>query len=40
MANQVGFDPNAIFLPSGMNSFFFLPGEAMQGAGVQPDLAS
>ena len=31
MANQVGFDPNAVFLPSGMNSVF-LPSEAMQGA--------
>ena len=38
MANQVGFDPNAIFLPGGMNSGFLLGG-AMQGAGVQPDLA-
>ena len=43
MANQVGFDPNASFLPGGMNSIF-LPGEAMpsvmQGASVQPNLAS
>ena len=39
MANQVGFDPNASFLPGGMNSVF-LPSEAMQGARVQPDLAS
>ena len=39
MANQVGFDPNAIFLPGGMNSGF-LPGGAMQGASVQPNLAS
>ena len=32
MANQVGFDPNASFLPGGMNSVF-LPGEAMQEIG-------
>ena len=38
MANQVGFDPNAVFLPSGMSSGS-LPGGAMQGASVQPNLA-
>ena len=38
MANQVGFDPNAVFLPGGMSSGF-LPGGAMQGASVQPNLA-
>ena len=43
MANQVGFDPNTGFPPSGMNSGFF-PGEAMSGVmptpSAQPNLAS